>query len=68
MLYDPICGKSVGTPTQATPTAEYRKKRYYFCSECCQHAFEKQAEKLRLTELAKVGALLSKGKVRWGLA
>lgn len=68
MLYDPICGKKVETATNATPTAEYKKKRYYFCSEGCRHAFEKEAEKLRLSELAKVGALLTKGKVRWGLA
>jgi YHS domain-containing protein len=67
MLYDPICGKKVETKP-ATPSAEYKKKRYYFCSEGCKHAFEYEAEKLRMNELAKVGALLSKGKVRWGLA
>jgi YHS domain-containing protein len=68
MLYDPICGKAVEVPSAQTPTAEYKKKRYYFCSDGCRHAFEREAEKLRMTELAKVGALLSKGKVRWGLA
>lgn len=68
MLYDPICGKKVEMASNATPSSEYKKKRYYFCSEGCRHAFEKEAEKLRLSELAKVGALLTKGKVRWGLA
>ena len=68
MQYDPICGKKVEQAAAQTPSAEYKKKRYYFCSEGCKHAFEQEAEKLRLSELAKVGALLTKGKVRWGLA
>ncbi len=68
MTYDPICGKRVETTAAHAPTAEYKKTRYYFCSEGCRHAFEKEAEKMRLSELARVGALLSKGKVRWGLA
>ncbi|HCF60479.1 MAG TPA: YHS domain protein, partial [Myxococcales bacterium] len=39
-----------------------------FCSERCKLAFEREAERMRLHDLAKVGALLSKGRVRWGLA
>jgi len=67
MEFDPICGKKVETK-QNTPTSEYKKKRYYFCSERCRLAFERAAARMRLQELAKGGALLSKGRVRWGLA
>ncbi|MGI5861556.1 MAG: YHS domain-containing protein [Myxococcales bacterium] len=65
--HDPICGKTI-EPNQNTPSSEYKKKRYYFCSERCKLAFEREAERMRLHDLAKVGALLSKGRVRWGLA
>jgi YHS domain-containing protein len=67
MDFDPICGKKV-VSNRGTPTFEYKKKRYFFCSDRCRQAFEHEAERLRLHELAKVGALLSKGRVRWGLA
>ena len=49
-------------------SVEYKKRRYYFCSEKCRHAFEARTEKFRLNELARAGALLSPGRVRWGLA
>ncbi|MBI5542520.1 MAG: YHS domain-containing protein [Deltaproteobacteria bacterium] len=67
MDFDPVCGKRVDA-TQSSPNSEYKKKRYFFCSERCKQAFEREAERMRLHELAKVGALLSKGRVRWGLA
>ncbi len=67
METDPICGKKV-TPGPNTPFWDYRKKRHYFCSERCKQLFIKDRERLRLGELAKTGALLSKGRVRWGLA
>ncbi len=67
MSFDPICGKKVDG-SQSTPTAEYKKKRYFFCSDRCRHAFEREAERLRVHELAKAGALMSKGRVRWGVA
>ncbi len=65
--WDPVCGKELGTP-DGRPTAEYKKRRYFFCSERCRHAFEKQAERFRLNELARVGALLTPGRVRWGIS
>jgi YHS domain-containing protein len=64
--HDPICGREVD-PSDASST-EYRKRRYYFCSSGCKARFEKQAEKLRLQELARMGALFTKSQVRWGLA
>ena len=67
MLYDPICGKPISTG--ASPHhMEYKRRRYYFCSSKCKSCFEREAERLRLHELARVGALLSQGRVRWGMA
>ena len=67
MEFDPICGKKVEC-NRGTHTSDYKKKRYFFCSDRCRQSFEREAERLHLHELAKVGALLSKGRVRWGLA
>jgi YHS domain-containing protein len=67
MEFDPICGKKIG-PGRRIPTLEYKKKHYFFCSEGCRQAFERRAERLRMSELAKAGALLSKGRILWGLA
>jgi YHS domain-containing protein len=67
MEFDPICGRKVES-REGTPSCDYKKKRYFFCSERCRQAFEREAERLRVHELARVGALMSKGRVRWGLA
>lgn len=64
--HDPICGREVD-PIGASST-EYKKRRYFFCSPRCQEQFERQAEKLRLQELARMGALFAHRKVRWGVA
>jgi YHS domain-containing protein len=64
---DPVCGRNLEEP-ETQPSTEYKKRRYFFCSERCRSAFEKQAERFRLTELAKAGALLSPGRVRWGIS
>ena len=64
--HDPICGKEVDT--SAASSTEYKKRRYYFCSARCKKQFERQAERLRLQELARIGALFAHQKVRWGVA
>jgi YHS domain-containing protein len=64
---DPVCGRNLEEP-ESQPSTEYKKRRYFFCSERCRSAFEKQAERFRLNELAKAGALLSPGRVRWGIS
>jgi YHS domain-containing protein len=66
-LLDPVCGKSLEA-AEGQPSAEYKKRRYFFCSEHCRTAFQRQAERFRAGELARVGALLSPGRVRWGVA
>jgi YHS domain-containing protein len=65
--YDPICGKALSVEQQAH-SVEYKKRRYYFCSSRCRSAFCARTEKFRITELMRAGALLSPGRVRWGLA
>jgi len=65
--YDPICGIKVAGNTEA-PTSEYKKRRYFFCSQKCKHEFERAAERIRMQEAARAGALFTHGKVRWGLA
>ncbi len=67
MAYDPICGKKV-TPVRETPSAEHKKRTYYFCSATCQHEFQRASERIKLQDAARAGALLTSGKVRWGLA
>jgi YHS domain-containing protein len=64
---DPVCGRKLAK-TGAEASAEYKRRRYFFCSEKCRHAFERQTEWFRLHELAKAGALMTPGRVRWGLA
>ncbi len=63
---DPICGKPV--EPAGSRTAEYKHKTYYFCSDRCRERFEKRTERMRLQELARMGALLTRSKARWGIA
>ena len=65
--YDPICGVAVESE-DATPTSEYKKRRYFFCSHKCKQEFERAADRIRMQEAARAGALFTHGKVRWGLA
>jgi len=65
---DPICGVRVDSGGSTTPCAEYKKRRYFFCSHKCKHEFERAAERIRMQEAARAGALFTHGKVRWGLA
>jgi YHS domain-containing protein len=64
---DPICGKPVGGGAVAR-SFEYKQRKYYFCSDGCKSAFQQRTERFRLQELARAGALLSPGRVRWGVA
>jgi Cu+-exporting ATPase len=67
MAYDPICGKKL-EPGRDTPTAEYKKRTYHFCSGDCRAEFEQAAQRVKLQEAARAGALLNRGKVRWAFA
>jgi YHS domain-containing protein len=65
--YDPICGVRVEGGL-GVPKSEYKKRWYFFCSEKCRHEFERAAERIRMQDAARAGALFTHGKVRWGLA
>jgi YHS domain-containing protein len=67
LQFDPICGRRLGIEPVSGLSSEFKKRKYFFCSERCRRAFEHHAEKLRLHELARVGALLSPWRVCWGL-
>ena len=36
--YDPICGVPV-EGSDRSPSSEYKKRRYFFCSDKCKHEF-----------------------------
>jgi YHS domain-containing protein len=64
---DPICGKPVVDEDAAS--CEYKRKTYYFCSERCRGRFERQAERIHVAELARMGALFTEPrKPHWGVA
>jgi YHS domain-containing protein len=64
-MFDPICGKRVDPTGEAV---EYKKRKYFFCSDRCKERFERQAERHRVQDLARMGALFANQKVRWGVA
>ncbi len=63
---DPICGKPV--VEDESEEVEYKRRRYFFCSGRCKQQFERMAEKIRVSELAKASTLLARGKASWGIA
>jgi YHS domain-containing protein len=64
---DPICGKRV--VDQDSESVEYKRKTYFFCSETCRRRFERQAERIHVAELAKMGALFAEPRrPHWGVA
>ncbi len=63
---DPVCGKPV--VEEDAESFEYKRRTYFFCSERCRGRFERQAERLHVGELAKMGSLFAESKPRWGIA
>ncbi len=66
MSIDPVCGKAV--VERGADSFDYKRKTYYFCSPRCRADFERQTERIRVGELAKIGTLFAKTKARWGIA
>jgi YHS domain-containing protein len=64
---DPICGAKV-VDSDAQHTAEYKRRRYVFCSARCKHEFERAAERIRVHQRARAGVLFTQDRIRWGLA
>jgi YHS domain-containing protein len=44
MVKDPVCGMEVD-PKTAGGKSDYKGQTYYFCSQGCKKAFEKEPEK-----------------------
>ncbi len=63
---DPVCGKAV--EEDGAERFEFKRRTYFFCSHRCKGRFERQAERMHVGELAKMGALFHEDKPRWGLA
>jgi YHS domain-containing protein len=64
---DPICGKTV--VEDDAPSVEYKRRTYFFCSDRCRRRFERQAERIHVAELAKMGALFGEPRrPHWGVA
>lgn len=63
---DPICGRPV--VEDDAEEVEYKRRRYFFCSDGCRQRFERQAERIHVGELARAGSLFAEEKVRWGVA
>ncbi len=66
MSIDPICGKPV--EEEDADSLEYKRRRYFFCSRRCRGRFERQAERIHVAELARMGALFAGRKGHWGVA
>ena len=39
--WDPVCGRHLEAP-EGHPSSEYKKRRYFFCSEGCRDTFSAQ--------------------------
>ncbi len=63
---DPVCGTPVAEA--GAESFEYKRRTYYFCSPRCRARFERQAERIHVAELAKMGTLFAVKKARWGVA
>jgi YHS domain-containing protein len=63
---DPICGKPVAE--KSAESFEYKRRTYYFCSPLCRGRFERQAERIHVGELARMGRLFAEKKASWGVA
>jgi YHS domain-containing protein len=65
---DPMCGAPVVEAD--AESFEYKRKTYYFCSAACRGKFLRRAERIRVAELMRLGALFAarEKRARWGLA
>ncbi len=65
---DPVCGKTV--VENGAQAFEYKRRTYFFCSTHCRGRFERQAERIRVNELARMGTLFAEKdkRARWGVA
>lgn len=67
--YDPVCGRTLRRDAPGTVQLVHHGQAYAFCSEGCRERFERLAERARVGEVLRMGALFAPSeKVRWGVA
>jgi YHS domain-containing protein len=67
--YDPVCGLALLADGPLTVRLDHHGQTLRFCSEDCRERFERLAERIRVGEVMKMGALFAPSeKVRWGVA
>jgi YHS domain-containing protein len=67
--FDPVCGQSLHADGLLTVRLVHHGQTFHFCSEGCRERFERLAERVRVGEVLKMGALFAPNeKVRWGVA
>jgi len=67
-LRDPICGRALRLGS-AHLQESYKGRVYVLCSEACRELFHRRAERLRWSDRARAGTLLTPTQlVRWGQA
>jgi YHS domain-containing protein len=67
--FDPVCGRGLVVGGPFTVRLEHHGRTFHFCSEGCRERFERLAERVRIGEVMKMGALFAASeKVRWGVA
>jgi len=66
---DPVCGRTLFADAPTTVQLVHHGETFHFCSEGCRERFERLAERVRVGEVLKMGALFAPSeKVRWGVA
>jgi YHS domain-containing protein len=63
---DPICGTPV--VEDDAESFQYKRRTYYFCSAACRGKFVRRSERIRVSELWRLGTLFAEKKARWGVA
>lgn len=67
--HDPVCGRTLLRDAPGTVRLVHHGQSFAFCSEACRERFERLAERVRVGEVLKMGALFAPSeKVRWGVA
>jgi YHS domain-containing protein len=67
-VIDPVCGQPLHI-SEGTIRHDFLGHAWHFCSGRCRDLFVREAARIHVAELSKMGALLTgQEKVRWGRA
>lgn len=69
MVLDPVCGQPVLLSDDDTVSLRHHGRLFHFCGAACRGRFISLADRIRLEEAAKRGALFEpRARIRWGVA